>query len=143
MAPAISILFGIGGWLLFVFARRKAARINAWPFTTATIAESRVDVRYSQGSSRRIRRYCAVVRYRYEIDGTTYENDSIDQVGTASSNPERAEETVRKYRPGSTHNLRFNPDRPQESCLENNNSAVLFAAIGTVFFLVGVLLLFR
>lgn len=86
--------------------------------------------------------YSPWVRYGYEVQGVTRQNDTLDPVGAASTNRAQAEETVRKYSPGSSHDLHFNPLRPQEAYLECKNSPALFAIIGSVFIATGVIIPF-
>ncbi len=139
MESLICIVAGMAGWFLFVSARRKAARIETWPVVSARILESSVGSRREPGRPKRYT-YYPVVRYAYEMDGTVYTNDKVDPIGRGSRNPAPAEETVRRYPVGTLHDLRYHPERPQEAYLQNQNSAALFAIVGSVFIGVGLLL---
>lgn len=149
MTPGILILFGIAGWTIFFAARRKIQAMKTWPTTPAIIAESRVEKTYrrsAMSSKRGIPMYSPVIQYAYHVGGTDYRNFGISPVGTSGSrNSDAAQQTVDRYPPGRECLVMYNPERPQEAYLETSNAkdARLFAILGTIFIVVGLLLIGR
>lgn len=149
MASTILIMFGAAGWMIYFAAQRKIQAMKTWPTTPAIIAESRVEKTYrssAMSSARPVPMYSPVIQYAYHVGGTDYRNFGISPVGTSGSrNLDAAQQTVDRYPPGRECLVMDNPVRPQEAYLETSkaNDARLFAILGTISIVIGLLLIGR
>jgi hypothetical protein len=132
-----SITFIIDGGLAWNLVQQL--RASNFPTVMGTVTYSKVNVTSDgEGNS-----YHADVRYRYVVDGQTYESTSIrfDQM---SSFKEQTEAQVRKYGVDQAVTVYYNPAQPQTAVLELGPSIDNFyAALGlapfnaVAFFLIG------
>lgn len=149
MTSFILIAVGVSGWVIFLNARNKIQAVGTWPTTPAIITESWVKKTYqsSAGTSgpRQRPMYTALVKYAYDLDGADYRHEGISPVGSGSKNPSAAQQTVERYPSGHKCLVYYNPARPQEAYLEAGaaTDARLFAILGTLFIVVGLLLIGR
>jgi hypothetical protein len=118
--------FGTLLLLLVASAVREAVAMQRWPVAKGRVLSSKVEEYRAVagagnfGSTRtRMTLYRPVVAYEYEAEGQHFRGDRIAQSpGMNRGIPNFAEETVRRYPPGSAVDVRFNPRRPGESVLE-------------------------
>ncbi len=109
----ILLFTGLGGaflyWsvsqLWYVFSSRS------WPSTEGTIYESR----YIDHGRRRDGE--ARIRYRYAVNGRSYEGGNL-LPGTLAYTDRDEQEKVRQYRPGMTVPVYYDPENPESSSLE-------------------------
>jgi hypothetical protein len=102
-----------------------------YPSVTGTITHSEVQShRTSKGGTS----YDAVINYRYEIGGQTFEGNKL-RFGIKVSSSANAYAAVSAHPPGSTAQVFYNPANPQESLLSPgvNGSDFMFALFLTPF----------
>ena len=128
----------------FCWLWRQAQLANAaqdWPVAVGTIEHSAVEWRARRGGgSRDQREYRADVVYRYQAGGQSYRagNIRIPDAGFGGSQT-LAQDTVSRYPAGAAVQVRYNPAKPQQACLETGAHwslragqllTLLFAAAG-------------
>lgn len=127
---ALCVLIGGGLLALYHQQRRRGAATERWPTTDGTVthAKRRHDSPY--------------VEYEYEVDGTTYENNTV-WLGSNATTVEGATEMVEENQPGSTVTVHYDPDDPGSAVLSpgtpSNRGTLVFASV-LVIVGVGVLL---
>jgi hypothetical protein len=114
----ILLLGGIGYLLYKRNQQSGAARqiAQSWPNTSGTVLMSSVQTRQS-GRSHSI---YPVVVYQYNVDGKTYQSQTI-KAGEQYFNVRitgQAQATVNRYPIGATVSVYYNPANPSESALE-------------------------
>lgn len=109
----VLILLGLGGAFLYwsgsqlwdYFASRS------WASTQGVIYQSRFIDRGRRRDSE------AQIRYRYSVNGQSYEGSNL-LAGSLAYTDADEEEKVRQYRPGMTVPVYYDPQRPESSALE-------------------------
>ena len=139
------IVAGIGAVVYgLVFIRMKVNKTLEWPGVMGTIIYSDVEKQGMNtsgfGSPNTV--YQPKVKYAYEVNGRKYINKVIKPCGNlAISIPGRAQQTIQQYQKGDEVMIFYNPDKPQESCLEQTEEVSLFyIGIGVVFAVFGYLI---
>jgi hypothetical protein len=119
--------------------RNQVAKGKTWSRTSGEIVESKVDVPRTHRSDDDTD--CAPsVRYRYSVDGKTYESDRIAFGGESDTTRMLAEQTVAKYPAGAKVDVLYNPKQPKNAVLQGNSGTlpaiwvllVVFAGISLV-----------
>lgn len=109
----IFLFTGLGGAFLYwsVSQLWYLHSSRNWASTQGVIYESRyIDHgRRKDGEAR--------IRYRYAVDGRTYEGGNL-LPGTLAYTDRDEKEKVRQYRPGMTVPVYYNPENPEASSLE-------------------------
>lgn len=92
--------------------RDLAAQSAHWPTVQGIVAESRIkDVKVSRGKST-VPGFEAVIRYRYQAGGRSYEADLIHFCYKATSNREHAEQLTSTFPEGAAAMVAYSPDKP-------------------------------
>jgi hypothetical protein len=126
MLAYVSGGFGILMLLLVASALREAVAMKRWPVAKGRVLSSKVE-QYKVvagagdfGTARsRMVLYRPVVTYEYVVAGRRMEGKRIAQsAGLDRGVPVFAEKTVARCPAGSAVDVRFNPQRPDESVLE-------------------------
>ncbi|MCP1291917.1 MULTISPECIES: DUF3592 domain-containing protein [Chromobacterium] len=125
----------------------KAQQAAGWPSVAGKIVSSEVDWRHARGGDSSDRReYRAIVRYEYRVADGVHRAERLrfPNPGYGSSD-EQAREIVQRYPAGKTVPVFYNPQNPEEACLEPGKhwSAWLAQAVGALVVLVGLFLLRR
>lgn len=136
-AGAMAVVYGL------VFVRIKAARTLQWPGVVGTIISSDIEKEamntfgsnFASGNTV----YQPKVKYKYEVSGRKFINNVIKPCGNlAISIPGRAQKTIQKYQKGDEVMVFYNPDKPQDSCLEQTEEvSVFYVGMGLVFIIFG------
>ena len=132
----VLILLGLGGGLLYwtgaqlwdYFASRN------WASTQGVIYQSRFIDRGRRRDSE------AQIRYRYSVNGQSYEGGNL-LPGSLAYTDSDEEEKVRQYRPGMTVPVYYDPQHPESSALEvgvMTRWPFISLVIGLFFFVSGV-----
>lgn len=96
-----------------------AAASAAWPTVSAQIIDSRLEQRFSQQKEGSHDEWKAVIRYRYQINGQTFESQQRRFPETGFSQNQAGEAAIAaRYPTGSTVTAYVNPSQPQQACLE-------------------------
>lgn len=108
------LLAGLGvlalvGWSI---VRTVVARV-AWTEVPCEVLESRVESHPGDDGTT----YSVAVRYRYAVDGRTYESDRYDFFQVSSSGYDGKARIVASLPPGSVAACRVDPDDPAEAVL--------------------------
>ncbi|NHR07830.1 DUF3592 domain-containing protein [Chromobacterium haemolyticum] len=125
----------------------KAQQASAWPSVAGKIVSSEVDWRHARGGDSSDRReFRAVVHYEYLVAGSVRHAERLrfPNPGYAGSD-QQALEIVQRYPAGQAVQVFYNPQNPEEACLEPGKhwSAWLAQAVGALVALVGLWLLQR
>lgn len=143
------VLLLIGG-AAFVYLWKlgeKGQSATHWPSASGTIVESRLDIRSHNGGDGNREDYLPQLRYRYSVGGITLESTirRYPNPGAMQSR-DQAEAVLAKYPNGAVVRVYYNPERPQEACLEPGEHwtawagkalTLLVAAAGLVLLLKG------
>jgi hypothetical protein len=120
---------------LFIMPAWRIILAQEWSTTQATILSSGVvDHRSSDGTT-----YSVAIKYRYVVNGTTYESDRYNFNGfTSSSGRAGKEAIVQQYPAGSIAFCYFDPHVPREAVLDRGFSpAMLLGLFPLIFVFVG------
>ena len=123
--PAVAAIFIVHG-VLGIISALESLR---WPQTSGVILSAMVE---DSGNH-----YRAAVSYRYEVNGQELIGKRVrfgDSVGTSFAFPARR--LVRRFVPGSTVTVWYNPKKPMASVLEPGVTTLLIleVAFGCLFF---------
>jgi len=125
-------LFFLMGALFTVFLLGEALKQLApwwWPATDCMILSSGVtDTSDDQHP------YRALVRYRYEIGGRTYESDRMFRSDGGTPSFDRARDRAARYQPGAAATCRVSPDHPSLAVLERRIPWIVFAVLFPLIF---------
>ncbi len=135
-------LIGVGlllGGLWLGHSVRKMLR--TWPAIDAQVRTSRVHRYVQQGSSKdrgSVTYFEVVVELGYSAEGREYVSPASDVRNSSKD----ANQALALYAPGSGHEIRYNPDDPNEITLVESDSArglasYILSGIGAVFVLLG------
>jgi hypothetical protein len=142
----LGILFLVIGcvWVLYVnYLQRKVKQSLSWPSVQGEMVRSELVQRTTgSGVSGNSTTYRAEVEYNYQVRARSYRGDKVCigvDVGTGSLN--RGEERGERYPVKSPVTVYYNPDNPQEACLERKVDAPFFLyLIGGAFGFFGLLM---
>ena len=112
MVPRIFVLFGVIIAVIGAMMIRSDLRmLQSWPEIDALVLESRVVAgRSSSSRSSRSPTFDTAVKFRYVVNGVTYENGTTYGMGT--SNRGSAEARAEAYAPGTVHRIWHRPGDP-------------------------------
>lgn len=126
----------IAGGAIFAFlASREIGEIDtveAWPITTGTVLESRVD-HTPEGFEPR-------VRYRYILGGSVHRGERIAREPVRFEERAEADSFAARYRPDALATVYFNPSDPTDSLLiriESRTSDRVRVTAGYILIAVG------
>ncbi|CCQ90765.1 conserved hypothetical protein [Nitrospina gracilis 3/211] len=145
VADWMGLIFAVAGLGAVVYAwriRNKAESARFWPVATGKVQRSSIKLERGGGYQSSNSTYRADVRYRYRVGGRSYSNNKILiggqlQMGFRS----RAEEHCRRYPVGTEVEVLYNPDNPQEACLEaREETSGFLQLVGGGFAVFGVMM---
>jgi len=125
-------LFFLMGALFTVFILGEAFKQLApwwWPVADCTILSSGVG---NTGDDQHP--YRALVRYRYEIDGRTYEGDRLFRSDGGTPSFDRARDRAARYQPGAAATCRVSPNHPALAVLERRIPWIVIAVLFPLIF---------
>ncbi|SMF40379.1 DUF3592 domain-containing protein [Pseudogulbenkiania subflava] len=115
------VLLLIGG-TAFVYLWKlgeKGQSATHWPSASGTIVESRLDTRLHTGGDGNRDDYLPQLRYRYSVGGVALESTIRRYPNPgAMQSQEQAQAVLARYPHGAVVRVYYNPERPQEACLE-------------------------
>ena len=127
----LPFLCGALAYLIVVLPFQAVTRAGTWPEVACEITESRVDsYEVGAGRSRKIQRE-PVVRYRYQVEGASFEGSTIGYKTYAGMDP--SAEAIRPYPKGLRTTCRVSPEDPSASVLDPSRDIVGTVVIITVF----------
>lgn len=119
----------------------EAQAMQEWPTCRGVIIKS--ETRWQRGTDGGSSTLIADVQYRYEVEGRTYQGDSISQGQYGSNDPAHARQEAGQYPLGSLVDVHYDPDDPQHSFLETNwhwlNAIAL--VVGSIALIAGLFLI--
>lgn len=115
-----ALLLGIAA--LGVHQALELHRSKSWPGVEGQLTESRIHEkqRHTGKPSERTTRCCTYevrVRYRYEVQGHTYEGDRLRVKADIFGRRELAEQQLARYPAGQPVTVYYNPDAPEQAVL--------------------------
>ena len=125
-------LFFAMGMLFVVFILGEGLKQVApwrWVETPCTILSSTVDETDDDEKP-----YRPFVRYRFEVDGRSYEGNQLSRSSGATASYDRARDLARRYRPGATATCRVDPDHPALSVLERTMPWIFLVVLFPMIF---------
>lgn len=134
------LLFVGGSWLLVAMIYQiKQAKVSAtWPTVMGQITKAELEENPGRWVT-----YTAKLRYHYLANGAAMESDIIGYgqigLGAYTETREKAEAKLKKYPVQTMVKVFYNPQRPEQACLEplNTEAGVYVALCGG-----GVMMLF-
>ncbi len=140
-----ALICGIGYMCWVFYKQRLVAKSQSWPSVSGTItqADLGVDSNLTGPSMTPNRTYKASIGYRYMVGSRVYSGDTICIGGVLNTSfKSRAQDRLDRYREGATVSVYYNPDKPENSCLERHGEIALFGyLIGGGMALFGLLIL--
>lgn len=117
----------------------KAKASTNWPTVDGKVIESKLKRRKK---SREKDTYEAVVIYQYEVDGESFEGDSVWAGQYSSSSRSSMQKIVSQYRVGADVSVYYSPDDPYEAVLQPGAfaSSYMVFGIGMLFLVFGCIL---
>ncbi|HEY5701829.1 MAG TPA: DUF3592 domain-containing protein [Gammaproteobacteria bacterium] len=111
----------LAGGLIVIFselvATRELERIQAWP-------EARGEVESFAMSKTYVGDFIPSISYHFEVDGKEYKSDVIRRGGSLSFRSKRkAWDMERIYAAGAQVTVYYNPDSPQDCCVDRDETA--------------------
>lgn len=147
LAGLIILIVSIGflGWGYHI--QKKASASESWPAVQGQITTSKVERTFNTSSSGNNKwQYKAIVKYSYEVDGTSYSNDRIDfsSVNWSYDKEHKAKRVVSPYPKGKSIEVHYNPLNPEDAVLVKGTvGGTKWAFVfGTIGLLLGGVLLF-
>ena len=145
----IGLMFIVIGGGLISWSSRSTSKMSAtsvWPTAQGTVLSSEVAVDTTILTGGRLsEQYRADVRYRFLVDGETYESN-VFVLGLPKSFADRteAEKVVEAHPAGDTVTVHFEPGNPARSALEHGGTIPeafgLMTLTAGIFLLIGLLL---
>ena len=131
MVPRIFVLIGaivivIGALML----RADLAMLQGWPAIEGRVLESSVVASTSSGRRGNTTMYDTAVKFRYVVDGVTYENGTTYGMGT--SNRSSAAARAEAYAPGTVHRIWHRPGDPNLIRFDLDGKAHVFFLSGAI-----------
>ena len=118
---ALLMLAGIAGVVAMWFSFRHAMETRAWTPVPCLIVLSQLASERPTPNSPFM--HHADVRYRYTVEGKTYEGQTIRAGLSASSDLTKVKALVEKYSPGQETTCFVNPAAPSSAILEHRSLA--------------------
>ena len=117
----------MAGGLIFVFGEHSASRtldrVQSWPETEGEVISFSLTRSY-------LGDFFASIQYSYEIGGRKYSGDTIRPGGRMNFRSKRlAMELESRYRAGVRVPVFYNPDEPEECCIDREQTAAGSGAI--------------
>ena len=132
---ALLMLAGIAGVVAMWFSFRHAMETRAWTPVPCLIVLSQLASERPTPNSPFM--HHADVRYRYTVEGKTYEGQTIRAGLSASSDLTKVKALVEKYSPGQETTCFVNPAAPSSAILEHRSRAALYTIWFPLLFVVG------
>lgn len=119
------LLMVFGGVLAGVMVWKIITGLQAknWPTVPGSVIDSQVTMHYDDDGDRM---YGAAVSYHYSVDGLAYSSNKRTFADYNSSNRRRAEKIVAQYAPGTSVQVYYRPDDPEDAVLEPGTNATMF-----------------
>ena len=137
-AGLFALAFGVVGTVLIVLYvrnKKKAKASETWPSTEGKIVSHHVRVDYSQDDESNRVDYVPEVHFEYQVEGQSFAGKRISFGSEQSFNKrQKAEMFLEQYPVGQVVTVFFNPEKPQESVLQQTMRKM------TVQLVVGILL---
>lgn len=121
------ILFSLLMFGIIVYLRIAANAVKNWSSVPGKVTTSRVSYESSADKTNAT----PFVVYVYEVDGKTYEENSISPGILTISN---AEKVVARYPRGSEVTVYYNPKNPSQAVLEKNSQTQTGGMCGVLIF---------
>jgi hypothetical protein len=145
-------VFLIVGFLLLYWgyqSYQRSQESKAWPTVPGRVISAEVESYLSSSRSgshhRHQRMYRANVVYEYTALGKAYTSQRVSFGDYSSSSPAHAEKIVGQYPPQRSVMVYYDPAAPASAVLEPGavGGIVIVFAVGTIFFLVGIVGIFQ
>ncbi len=117
----VMLLAGIGLIMLGRNASKKAKASQSWPTTQGVVVAVSIKATTDNDGNDT---YTPIVRYRYEVNGKTYESQRLAFGGqTSFSNNFEAEDFLKSYQENAPVTVYYNPANPSEAVLDTSTSS--------------------
>ena len=131
-APFVAACIGFALLAAFVIygIQRNVSRMRGWPAAAGRIESSGVRQfktlsAADSGRSRWTTMFRSNIVYSYEVGGVRYTGDKLGTTGRFSANIAAfAQRGAARYAPGSSVEIRYNPDNPAESIYDPRTGAL-------------------
>jgi hypothetical protein len=120
-----SVAAALTSWQIVELWRARAS--TSWPTVGGMVLDAEVVATPSDRPHHPD--YEAAVRYRYVVEGRTYEATRV-YFGPMELNPADAKSYVKRYSPGTAVTVHYNPAHPSQAVLQAGASAANYVAVG-------------
>ena len=138
----VAVLIMAGG-LVVIFGELGAARTlektRNWPETSGEVLSFQLTRSY-------LGDFFAGIRYRFQVGGVDYTGETIRPGGRMTFRSKRlAKELEERFKPGLNVPVYYNPDNPEECCLDREQTAAGNSAMywGLAVVLLGAFFIFK
>jgi len=135
---AMGLVVAAAGWIFVQYlwgSYERAKAMEAWEEVPCVVASSQL----ADGglNQRGLPKYLVSVRYRYEIDGQTYESERLRRLPVEASDLRKAEARLRPFPEGLETVCFVDPDDPAMAVLERDSRGALYSIWFPWIFVVG------
>jgi hypothetical protein len=137
----ILVVLGLVLILMGIVSKQRAKRTEAWPAAHGTILSSTVQKRteYDSDSNHTSTKYKPVIQYQYSVMGQQITGKRLC-CGSDTFGKKKAYEISARYPAGSPVNVRYNPEKVEESVLETSApGSTTNIILGGVFIVLGII----
>jgi hypothetical protein len=136
------IFISATAWAHIGYLKIKVKKSMSWPSTQGEVIQSEVvltggggvNINSSPGHS-------AIIQYQYHVRDRRYQSDNFLIGGNVSSgNKEKEENKVRQYPVGTKVEVFYNPENPEDVCLERKQKMAIVAWLLSMFLFFGLLM---
>ncbi len=118
LAAVIALFFGLAAYSK---ARNKAA--FDWPSVEGQVVHSEATGKWSTDSQgKAVMRYKADIRFRYTVDGKSYDGARVAFYGALIDTMAKAQAACDHYPVGTKMPVYYNPKKPSDSVLERRET---------------------
>lgn len=90
-------------------------QVRGWSRVSAVVVSTRL--RHMKHPRSTANSYCPVVRYKYSVNGTEYENNVVTHGMESGYYQPKAQRIIDQYPVGTTITILHHPEHPQRSCI--------------------------
>lgn len=112
----MALLIGGGAMYAGLSIVRAGRHVRGWPTVPGTVIDKQAVPSAVGSVSTPGRRYRALVRYAYVVDGRRYEGDKILAIGGVTGTRQAMQQAIDAF--GGSVEVRYNPRDPADACLK-------------------------
>ncbi len=139
MLGLLFIFIGAAAWAHIVYLKMKVKKSMSWPSTHGEVIQAEVVLTGCEsGNVNSSPGHAAMILYQYHVRDRRYKSDNFTIGGNVSTgSKEKEENKVRQYSVGTTVEVYYNPENPEDACLERKQKMAIVAWLFSMFLFFG------